>query len=96
MAESQRTLYGRSHPLTSSTASDRNLQTAPSCFPNLDHRDLDGLEGPLVSGATGQITLGSWDQLPDSNPSISRIDPDLTSNRPISCLGSDHWQDALA
>jgi len=46
--------------------------------PDLDHRGLDGLEGPLASAASGQITLESCGQMPDSDPSSSHADPKRT------------------
>ena len=76
--ESQRTFFGRSHLLTSGTTPSRDLQTAPSRPPDLDHRGLDGLEGPLTSSASRQIALESCGQMPDGEPSSSHSDPLLS------------------
>jgi hypothetical protein len=73
--ESQRTLFSKSHLLTSGTTPSRDLQTAPSRPRDLDHRGLDGLEGPLTSGASRQIALERCGQMPDSEPSSSHSDP---------------------
>jgi hypothetical protein len=43
-----------------------DLQTAPTWSPDLDRRGLDGLEGPVMSGATGQIAVGSSGQMPEA------------------------------
>ena len=64
-----------SNPFTSVNRSERHLQTDHSQGPEYLCRDHDGLEGPLMSSAPVQITEGSCVPMPESDPSISRIDP---------------------
>jgi hypothetical protein len=58
--------------------SERHLQTDHSQGPEYLCRDHDGLEGPLMSSAPGCNAEGSRSPMPESDPSISRIDPEET------------------
>jgi hypothetical protein len=74
-SERQRALCGRSGTITSMHERERPLQTGLSWPADFIQRGLDGLEGLLMSGATGQISEVDRGHVPKREPSTFTFDP---------------------
>jgi hypothetical protein len=70
--------FDRSGPITSMYERERRLQTDLSWPTDFIPRGLAGLEGLLMSSATGQISEGDRRHAPKREPSIVTFDPQET------------------